>query len=75
MNISSEVVLGIVAALGTGLTAAVGKMWLAFTGELKDCKEDRKELHGKVESLHSRIIEVSMAVGRLEGSQPRKPEL
>lgn len=74
MNISSEVVLGIVTALGAGLTAAVGKMWLAFTGELKDCKEDREKLHGKIENLNGRIIEVSTAVGRLEGMPPRKQD-
>lgn len=42
-------------------------MWLAFTGELKDCKEDRKALHVKTETLHSQITEISTAVGKLQG--------
>jgi len=42
-------------------------MWFAFTGEMKDCKEDRKALHVKTEYLHSQITEISTAVGKLQG--------
>ena len=67
MNISVEVILGVVTGLGALLSGAVAKMWLAFTGELKDCKEDRKALHVKTEHLHSQITEISTAVGKLQG--------
>jgi len=67
VNISAEVILGVVTGLGALLSGAVAKMWLAFTGELKDCKEDRKALHMKTETLHSQITDISTAVGRLEG--------
>lgn len=67
MNISAETVLAAVAALGALLSGAVAKMWLAFTVELKDCKDDRKALHLKTESLHVQLVKVSTAVGRLEG--------
>lgn len=71
MNLSSEVILGIISALGAILTGAVGKMWLWFTGELKECKEDRKTLHLRTEDLHEKITEISTAVGRLEGRLSR----
>jgi len=63
MNISAEMILGVISVL----TAAVGTMWLAFTSELKECKEDRKTLHARTESLHIKMADVSMAVGRMEG--------
>ena len=69
MNISAEIILGIVTALGGLLSGAVAKMWLWFTGELKECKEDRKALHSRVEDLHSTITEISTAVGRLQGNK------
>lgn len=74
MNISAEVILGFVTALGAILTGAVTKMWLAFTGELKDCKEDRNALHVKVDSLHERFAEVSTIVGRLEGESNHRKQ-
>jgi len=67
MNISAEVILGVVTGLVTLLSGAVAKMWLAFTGELKDCNDDRKALHVKTETLHSQITEISTAVGKLQG--------
>ena len=67
MNISAEIVLSIITGLGAVLTGAVAKMWVAFTSELKDCKEDRRALHTKTEDLHGKVTEVSTAVGRLEG--------
>lgn len=67
MNASAEMILGIVTCLSGLLSGAVAKMWVAFTGELQDCKEDRKALHVKTEILHSQITEISTAVGRLEG--------
>jgi hypothetical protein len=71
VNFSAEVILGIISALGAILTGAVGKMWLWFTGELKECKEDRKALHLRTEDLHEKITEISTAVGRLEGKLSR----
>jgi hypothetical protein len=71
VNLSSEVILGIISALGAILTGAVGKMWLWFTGELMECKEDRKALHLRTEDLHEKITEISTAVGRLEGKLSR----
>lgn len=67
VNISAEIILGVVTALGGLLSGAVAKMWIWFTGELKECKEDRKALHHRVEDLHNNITQISMAVGRLEG--------
>ena len=67
MNISAEVILGIITGLGAVLTGAVGKMWLWFTSELKDCKEDRDTLHDRIETMHASITEISTSVGRLEG--------
>lgn len=67
MNISMEAIQWAIAAVGTVLTGAVGKMWLAFNAELKDCKEDRKKLHGRTEELHNKLADVSLTVGRMEG--------
>jgi len=64
VNLSAEIILTIVSAFGALLTGAVGKMWIWFTAELKECKDDREELHGK-------ITDISLAVGRLEGKLGR----
>ena len=67
VNISSEVILGIITALGAVLSGAVAKMWLWFTMELRECKDDRKSLNDRVETMHQNIAEISTTVGRLEG--------
>ena len=67
LNISAEVILGIITALGAVLSGAVGKMWIWFTAELRECKDDRKNLHDRVEVMHNNIAEISTTVGRLEG--------
>ncbi len=67
MNISAEVFLGVLTALGTLLAGAVGKMWIWFTAELRECKDDRKSLNDRVEVMHHNITDISTAVGRLEG--------
>jgi hypothetical protein len=64
VNLSAEIILTIISAFGALLTGAVGKMWIWFTAELKECKDDREELHGK-------ITDISLAVGRLEGKLSR----
>lgn len=74
MNVSTEIVMGALSALGAGLTAVVTKMWLWFTSELRECKEDRKALHGRTEELHVRIGEISTVVGRLEGKLSQMTE-
>jgi hypothetical protein len=63
----AETILGIVTGLGAVLTGAVGKMWVAITAELKDCKEDRNNLHKKVDELHDYTVNVASKLGRLEG--------
>ena len=67
LNISAEIFLGVITALGAVLSGAVGKMWLWFTAELRECKEDRKSLNDRVEVMHKNIAEISTTVGRLEG--------
>ena len=67
LNISAEVILGIITALGAVLSGAVGKMWIWFTAELRECKDDRKSLNDRVEAMHNNIAEISTTVGRLEG--------
>ena len=67
VNISAEVILGILTALGAVLSGAVGKMWIWFTAELRECKDDRKSLNDRVEAMHNNIAEISTTVGRLEG--------
>ena len=67
LNISAEVIPGIITALGAVLSGAVGKMWIWFTAELRECKDDRKNLHDRVEVMHANIAEISTTVGRLEG--------
>ena len=74
MELGAETVLGIVTGLGAILSGAVGKMWVAFTAELKDCKEDRKELHSKVDHLHDYTVNVASKLGRLEGLLERKED-
>ncbi len=64
---SAETILGVITGLGAILTGAVGKMWVAFTAELKDCKEDRNNLHKKVDELHDYTVNVASKLGRLEG--------
>jgi hypothetical protein len=65
--VSQEFLLTIVTGLGGLLSGAVAKMWVAFTAELKDCKEDRKEFRHKIDSLQTDMITVSSKLGRLEG--------
>jgi hypothetical protein len=67
VNISAEIILGIITALGAVLSGAVAKMWLWFTMELRECKDDRKSLNDRVEAMHQNIAEISTTVGRLEG--------
>jgi hypothetical protein len=67
LNISAEIILGVITALGAVLSGAVGKMWIWFTAELRECKDDRKNLHDRVEVMHNNIAEISTTVGRLEG--------
>ena len=67
VNISAEVILGIITTLGAVLSGAVAKMWVWFTAELRECKDDRKNLHDRVEVMHNNIAEISTTVGRLEG--------
>lgn len=67
MSISIETIQWAIAGAGALLSGAVAKMWIAFNGELKDCKEDRKALHTRTEELHNKIADVSLAVGRMEG--------
>ena len=67
VNISAEVILGIITALGAVLSGAVGKMWIWFTAELRECKDDRKSLNDRVEAMHQNSAEISTTVGRLEG--------
>jgi hypothetical protein len=67
VNISAEIILGIITALGAVLSGAVAKMWLWFTMELRECKDDRKSLNDRVETMHQNIAEISTTVGRLEG--------
>ena len=67
VNISAEIILGIITALGAVLSGAVAKMWLWFTMELRECKDDRKSLNDRVEVMHQNIAEISTTVGRLEG--------
>lgn len=63
----TNVIIGLVAAAGAGLSGAVAKMWTMFTNELKECKEDRKALHSRTDELHEQITNISTTVGRLEG--------
>ena len=74
MELGAETVLGVVTALGAVLSGAVGKMWVAFTSELKDCKEDRNKLHQKVDDLHDYTVNVASKLGRLEGLVERKED-
>lgn len=67
MNISAEVILGVITTLGAILSGAVGKMWIWFNAELRECKDDRKKLNERVETMHNNIAEISTTVGRLEG--------
>jgi hypothetical protein len=67
LNISAEIILGVITTLGAVLSGAVGKMWIWFTAELRECKDDRKSLNERVEQMHQNIAEISTTVGRLEG--------
>ena len=67
LNISAEVILGIITALGAVLSGAVGKMWVWFNAELRECKDDRSHLHDRIQTMHQNIAEISTTVGRLEG--------
>ena len=67
LNISAEIILGVITALGAILSGAVGKMWVWFNAELRECKDDRKSLNDRVEVMHRNIAEISTTVGRLEG--------
>lgn len=66
-GVDTNVLIAIVTAAGGILTGAVTKMWVMFTNELKDCKEDRKQLHVRTEEMHDKIAEISSSVGHLKG--------
>ena len=74
MELSAETVLATVTGLGALLSGAVARMWVAFTSELKDCKEDRNKLHQKVDDLHDYTVNVASKLGRLEGLVERKED-
>jgi hypothetical protein len=67
VNISAEVILGIITTLGAVLSGAVAKMWVWFNAELRECKDDRSHLHDRIQTMHENIAEISTTVGRLEG--------
>ena len=66
VNISAEIVLGLLTVSGGILSAAVAKMWLWFTGELQECKNERKELYGRTEVMHGQIVAISVEVSELK---------
>lgn len=66
MNISAEIVLGLLTVSGGILSAAVAKMWLWFTGEFEECKKERKELYGRTEVMHGQIVAISVEVSELK---------
>lgn len=74
MNISAEIVLGVLTAAGAVLSGAVAKMWVWFTAELKECKTERKELYARTEVMHGKIMEVSTKVTLLEQQIGNKDE-
>jgi hypothetical protein len=41
-------------------------MWIWFTGELKECKTERKELYGRTEIMHGQIMAISVEVAELK---------
>lgn len=61
VNVTEVIWVAITSALG-GISAVYG--W--FRGELNECKRDRKELFGRVESLHGEVSALSLRVGRTE---------
>ena len=67
VNISAEVILGVITTLGAVLSGAVAKMWVWFNAELRECKDDRRHLHDRIQTMHQNIAEISTTVGRLEG--------
>ena len=74
MELSAETVLATVTGLGALLSGAVARMWVAFTSELKDCKEDRRGLHVKVDGLHTYIVGVASKLGKVEGLLQEKED-
>ena len=66
MNISSEVILGLLATGGAILSGAVAKMWVWFTGELKECKEERRDLYVRTETMHGQIMSITVEVAALK---------
>lgn len=60
-------VIGLVVLAGGGLSGAVAVMWKTFTGELKDCKDDRTKLFAKTDELHGKVNALSESVGEMRG--------
>ena len=75
MNISAEIILGVITALGAILSGAVGKMWVWFNAELRECKDDRKSLNDRVEVMHRNIEELMKRGETLESLMARSEDL
>ena len=67
MNLSTEVWLTIITALGAGLTGAVGKLWAWVAVQLKECRDDRVTLYGEIKGLNGTVSEIHHKMGRMEG--------
>jgi len=59
---------GGVYAAAAGILAAAGGVWAWVKGELNDCKKDRLDLYKRLDQMHETVSNLSLSVGRLEGS-------
>lgn len=69
MNISGSEVTTIVGALITGLTAAIGVLWLEVKSSNKKIREDYQELKEDHKSCNANITNLHGQIERISGEQ------
>jgi hypothetical protein len=70
-QVSTETIvaaLGILSAMGGGLSFAVGKLWQWVDKRVLDCEADRFVLHGHIKTMNIEIQDLSRSVGHMEGT-------
>lgn len=67
MNLTPEVLLGVITAVGGVLTGAITALARVVFAELTDCKQDRVKLNEKTDGLNNKLVDLSQEVGRMQG--------
>lgn len=67
MNLTPEVLLGIITSIGVTLSGAITVLAKLMLTELTECKTDRKSLTAKTDVMSVKQVELAQEIGRMRG--------